>query len=171
MEPVSELEILEYLGECELGSEVPIKEIARLSRGRPEWAYQAATNPEILHMLEDKLNRFTECLTDGLEQRFKLSKDLSTQFFRDRDEVYEFLDTAMTWTRDVLLSSSERTGEIVNISQEERIREFSKRLSTTDILNILKLIRITLGNLKKNVTPSLVLDNFMLKLPFPTSTD
>ena len=171
LEPVSELEILEYLGECELGSEVPIKEIARLSRGRPEWAYQAATNPEILHILEDKLNRFTECLTDGLEQRFKLSKDLSTQFFRDRDEVYEFLDTAMTWTRDVLLSSSERTGEIVNISQEERIREFSKRLSTTDILNILKLIRITLGNLKKNVTPSLVLDNFMLKLPFPTSTD
>jgi hypothetical protein len=42
-------------------------------------------------------------------------------------------------------------------------------LSTADILNILKLIRITFGNLKKNVTPSLVLDNFMLKLPVATA--
>ena len=75
----------------------------------------------------------------------------------------------MTWTRDVLLSSSERTGEIVNISQKERIYEFSRMLSTADILNILKLIRITFGNLKKNVTPSLVLDNFMLKLPVATA--
>jgi len=169
LEPVGEFEILEYLGECELGSDVPIQEIARLSRGRPEWAYQAAINPEILHILEDKLNQFIGCLTDSLEQRFKLSRDLSTQFFLDRDGVYEFLDTAMTWTRDVLLSSSERTGEIVNISQKERIHEFSKMLSTTDILNILKLIRITVGHLKKNVTPNLVLDNLMLKLPVATA--
>lgn len=169
LEPVGELEILEYLAECELGSDVPIQEIARLSRGRPEWAYQAAINPEILRILEDKLNQFAGCLTDSLEQRFKLSRDLSAQFFRDRDGVYEFLDTAMTLTRDVLLSSSERTGEIVNISQKERIHEFSRMLSTADILNILKLIRITFGNLKKNVTPSLVLDNFMLKLPVATA--
>jgi len=42
-------------------------------------------------------------------------------------------------------------------------------LSTTDILNILKLIRITVGHLKKNVTPNLVLDNLMLKLPVATA--
>ena len=169
LEPVNESEILGYLSECGLGPEVPIQEIAKHSRGRPDWAYRAAINPEILHILEDKLNQFVGCLIGSLEQRFKLSKDLSTQFFRDRDGVYEFLDIAMTWTRDVLLSSSERAGDIVNISHKERIREFSKMLSTTDILNILKLIRMTLGNLRKNVTPSLVLDNFMLKLPVATS--
>ena len=84
---------------------------------------------------------------------------------RDRESVYEFFDTALTWVRDVLLSINESFSGIINISRKNQIEQFSEMLDLADILKILKLIRITIDNLKKNATSSLVLDNLMLKLP------
>ena len=43
-------------------------------------------------------------------------------------------------------------------------------LKTEDILKLLKLVRITTDNLRKNVSSSLVLDNLMLKLPTVNSS-
>ena len=147
--PVSESDILQYLSSCDLDTKVPLQEIARLSRGRPEWAYRAATNSDMLENVETDLNFFIECLTGGLDQRFNLSRNLSSQFLRDRESVYEFFDTALTWVRDVLLSINESFSGIINISRKNQIEQFSEMLDLEDILKILKLIRITIDNLKK----------------------
>lgn len=165
LEPVSESDILQYLSSCSLDKDVPMEEIARLSRGRPEWAYQAAMDSDILERLKTDQNVFIECLTGGLDQRFDLSRNLSSQFLRDRESVYEFFDIALTWTRDVLLFINERFSDIVNMAIKDQIGHFSKLLRLQDIMKIVKLIRSTVDNLKKNVTPSLVLDNMMMKLP------
>ncbi len=165
LEPVSESDILHYLSSCDLDIKVPLEEIARLSKGRPEWAYRAATNSGMLENVETDLNLFIECLTGGLDQRFNFSRNLSSQFMRDRESVYEFFDTALTWTRDVLLFTNERFTDIINISMKDQIGQFSEMLDSEDVLKILKLIRLTVDNLRKNVTSSLVLDNLMLKLP------
>ena len=165
LEPVSESEIQQYLSSIALDTDVPSEEIVKLSRGRPECALRAATNSDILENVETNLNLFIECLTSGLSERFNLSRNLSSQFSRDRESVYEFLDTALTWMRDVLLFSNERISEVINISRKDQIGQFSDMLDPADILEVLKLIRITIDNLRKNVTSSLVLDNLMLKLP------
>ena len=165
LEPVSESEIQQYLSSIDLDTNVSIEEIAKLSRGRPEWALRAATNSDVLERVETDLNLFIEILTSGLDERFKVSRNLSSQFLRDRETVYEFFDTALTWIRDVLLFSNERISDVINISRKNQIEQFSDILKPADILEILKLIRITVDNLRKNVTSSLVLDNLMLKLP------
>ena len=165
LEPVSESDIFQYLTSCVLDTDIPLKELSRLARGRPEWAYQAAMNPDIMENLKTDLNVFVECLAAGLDQRFNLSRNLSSQFLRDRESVYQFFDTALTWTRDVLLFINERFSDIINMSRKDEICQFSKILDLPDVLKVLKLIRITTDNLRKNVTPSLVLDNMMLKLP------
>ena len=170
LEPVSELDIQRYLVSCGLAADVPIEEIAKLSRGRPEWAYKAATNPDILESVKTDIDLFIECLTSGLDQKFNLSRNLSSKFLRDRESVYEFFDIALTWIRDVLLFIHERPSDIINISRKDQIGEFSEILKTEDILKLLKLVRITTDNLRKNVSSSLVLDNLMLKLPTVNSS-
>ena len=165
LEPVSESEIQQYLSSIDLDANASIEEIAKLSRGRPEWALRAATNSDVLERVETDLNLFIEILTSGLDERFKVSRNLSSQFLRDRETVYEFFDTTLTWIRDVLLFSNERISDVINISKKNQIEQFSDILNPADILEILKLIRITVDNLRKNVTSSLVLDNLMLKLP------
>ena len=98
-------------------------------------------------------------------QRLDLSRKLSNQFMRHRDEVFDFLDIAITWTRDVLMVTVGRSDTIVNISRREEIKGLSNILGIIDILSILKLLKITNDYLRKNVTSSLVFDNMMLKLP------
>ena len=51
-----------------------------------------------------------------------MSRKLSNQFMRHRDEVFDFLDIAITWTRDVLLVAVGRSDTIVNISRKEEIK-------------------------------------------------
>ena len=165
LEQVSEANIVELLTSFNLHADAPLLQIAKLARGRPEWARQVAMEPGILQNLEDKLNDFVGCLGDGMGQRLDLSRKLSNQFMRHRDEVFDFLDIAITWTRDVLLVAVGRSDTIVNISRKEEIKGLSNILGIIDILTILKLLKITNDHLRKNVTSSLVFDNMMLKLP------
>ena len=165
LEQVSEANIVEVLTSFNLDADAPLLQIAKLARGRPEWARQVAMDPGILQNLEDKLNDFVGCLGDGMGQRLDLSRKLSNQFMRHRDEVFDFLDIAITWTRDVLLVAVGRSDTIVNISRKEEIKGLSNILGIIDILTILKLLKITNDHLRKNVTSSLVFDNMMLKLP------
>ena len=64
-----------------------------------------------------------------------------------------------------MLVSSGIEEEVINISRLNTLRSVAARLDPNEVAATINYIRLALQNLEKNVSPGLVYDNLMLKLP------
>ena len=101
----------------------------------------------------------------SLEEKFEFSRMVSMRFREDRRVVIHDMDLMLTWWRDLLMLSVDNDEGIVNISRIETMKLILNSLTTTQIVKAISQIRIAVDNLQKNVSPRLVCDNLMLKLP------
>lgn len=146
-------------------SDTDREEITRLSRGRIGWAYRAATDVDFLANVRDSIDAIETAVTGTLEDKFKHSRNLSSRFRRDRRIGHLDIDHMLTWWRDVLLVTSGIEEEVINISRLDTLRSMAASLNPSEVASTIKYVRSALRNLEKNVSPGLVYDNLMLKLP------
>ena len=64
-----------------------------------------------------------------------------------------------------MLVSSGIEEEVINISRLNTLRSVAASLDPNEVASTINYVRLALRNLEKNVSPGLVYDNLMLKLP------
>ena len=147
-------------------SEVDVKEICRLARGRVGWVRRVIDDPEILNKRNVILDEFELAVFGELPDRFDLSRDMVSTFSRDRKNTMESLDVWLTWWRDALLIKSGHQDAILNISRMDSLQRVALLMQFQDLVSVIKSLRMTFIYLEKNLNPGLALDNLMLKMPF-----
>ena len=142
-------------------------EIARLSCGRPGWAVRAATRPEVLEQVSERLQAIEQFVHGGLEQRFTYAADLAFSFGRSREAVREELTLWLRWWRDVLLLKHGVPTFVVHMARIESLSAVARSLTSRQVAGAISTIDRTLDLLDRNINARLALENMMLTLPRP----
>ena len=140
-------------------------ETARLSEGRPGWAIEAATHPEMLQDLSDKLGAIEGLVRGGPEERFAYAASLALKVGRDRDSGRRELALWLAWWRDVLLVKEGGAEFVTHPSRSGTLRSAADALSRAQVTGALNAVRETVEHLERNVNPRLALEHMMLALP------
>lgn len=140
-------------------------EVARLSGGKPGWAFQALSQPEILERRTEKLALIEEIMRSGLDERFSYAANLSNQFNQSRESVRGELELWLEWWRDALAVKESVPETVTNISRLDALRTATDALSSAQFVGIIKAIQETLDHLERNISPRLALEQLMLALP------
>lgn len=141
------------------------EEIARISGGKPGWAFGAAEDSDVMERRASQLDTVEVTLRQSLEGRFGYAERLGTAFSRNRDGVLAELDLMVQWWRDVLVISQGKTQLVTNLSRLDTLKLASEDLSTDSAAAAIKTVQQTMRNLERNANPRLALENLMLTLP------
>ncbi len=169
--PVSTEVISEVLQARHGVDEVEATEIARLSEGRPGWALEAVSNPDLLVALNERLNTVEGIVKSGLEDRFDYAAKLAGTVGRDRDGVRRELSDWLGWWRDVLLVKEETEEYVTHLSRIAVIRELARDLTAEDVTRAMNAVGEAQEHLDRNVNPRLALEAMMLAMPRVTAVE
>jgi DNA polymerase III subunit delta' len=141
--------------------------LARLSRGCPGWAIESAQKT---NLVEERDQRFAEL--QGLMQgdyglRFGMASQLALQFSRKRENVYEVLDTWLSWWRDLLLVKTGCDNDVININHLPDLVEMAGAYNLSQVRNAIRYLLQSIEHLKVNANARLALEALMLNLPAP----
>ena len=140
-------------------------EVARLSRGRIGWAFEAIEDPDILQRRSTRLQAFEEALQGRLEQRLSYLADLARRLAADRDIVRQEIGEWLEWWRDVLMIKEGGSSFVTNLSRMEPLGVVAKGLSLAQIGDAIRDVRDTLEYVERNVNLRLALEQLMMVLP------
>jgi DNA polymerase-3 subunit delta' len=140
-------------------------EVARLSAGKPGWAFQALSQSEVLERRADKLALIEETMRSGLDERFSYAANLANQFSQSREAVRGELELWLEWWRDALAVKEGVPETVTNISRMDALRTAVAELPSAQIVGVIKSIQETLDHLERNISPRLALEQLMLALP------
>jgi len=139
--------------------------LARLSRGCLGWAITALNDPEVLSIRNDRLEVISSMTGADLENRFSYAAELSSQYFRERDDVREILYLWLGWWRDILLLGQGAEEYIQNLDFMETLSQQAEKLTLVQKMHVVRSVCRTLDVLEHNVNPRLALEVMMLALP------
>lgn len=143
------------------------KEVARLSGGRPGWAFRAMSEPELLERRAERLSAIEAVVHGSLEERFEYASRQAAIFLRDREAVRQELDLWLGWWRDVLVVKEGAPDFAVNLSRLEALKAVAGKLSAAQVVRAIRAVQEALEHLERNVNSRLALDNLVLALPRP----
>ena len=141
------------------------KLVSRLSRGCPGWAIEASKT-RIYH--PDDMKNWIEMLTilkGDYNDRFSAAAQISLQFGKKREIVYETLDTWVGWWRDLLLVKTGCYGDIISIDFLPDLVGMARAYNLDQIKTVIQTILEASDQLKLNANPRLVMEALMLNLP------
>ena len=141
------------------------EELARLSEGRPGWAFRAAAGPAVMEALSRTLDTVEAAIGGRLEQRFALAESMANAFRRSRDGVRSELEIWLGWWRDVLVVREGVPHLVTNRSRMDALSAAAGGLSAARVAGAIRAIQETWELLESNVNPRLVLEGLMLALP------
>ena len=142
-------------------------EIARLSKGRPGWAFEAATRRDMLDRLYEKLEAIELVIKEGVGERFSYAASLASVIWRDRDAGRQELAIWLDWWRDVLLVKEGAPEFVTHLSRTESLQTVSRSLTSAQVAGAINAVQQTIDHLDRNVNPRLALEDLMLALPRP----
>ena len=137
--------------------------IARLSRGRPGWAFSALADGRILEERRKGLEDAIRIWGAGVNERFAYAAKLASGFGRTRD--LEALNLWLSLWRDMLLVRGGAGEYITNIDQEGVLREEARGYNIREIKGFIQSIQEARWQLQENANPRLVLEVLMLDIP------
>lgn len=141
--------------------------LAALSAGRPGWAYQAASSPQLVGEHDALVQRVGGLLDLEVKARVQ-----AVPGFLDRDSFNEnrqmaatVLDLLLRWVRDLLVIAEGLPELVVYTRHFERLEEQAARLTRGGIRDAVGLLRQAADDVERNVTPRLVLEALLVRLP------
>ena len=140
-------------------------EIARLSQGRPGWAFDAANDPDKIEGLLEELDSIQSILDAGLEDRFTYAQKTASAFTRDRESVRRQLAAWQAWLHDVFLVKHGVPQFATYRSRLETLTTVANAMASADVSRALRAVRETADLMERNVNPRLALESMMLVLP------
>ncbi len=139
--------------------------LAKLARGRPGWAFTAASDPTALDRYRQAVLRLTDAVEGGLDGRFRYARELAAAFRRDRDSVFEELDLWQAWWRDVLLIKHDLREAVLHVEWQDALDATAEQVEATDAARAVDAARSAADALSRNAVPQLALEVLMLDLP------
>jgi DNA polymerase-3 subunit delta' len=139
--------------------------IAKLARGRPGWAFSAASDPTALDRYRQAVLRLTDAVEGGLDDRFRYARELATAFRRDRDSVFEELDLWQAWWRDVLLIKHDLRKAVLHVEWRDALEAVARQVEAADAARAVDAARSAADALSRNAVAQLALEVMMLDLP------
>ncbi len=139
--------------------------LARLSRGRPGWAIEAAGDPSRLDRRREALDACRAVPGMSVADRMDLAEKLSERFKEKRAPVMETLAAWQDWWRDVLLAQSGAEEGVGNIDMTDAMREDAARFRKADVLAFVRMLMDARQYLEANVQSRIVLDSLLLYAP------
>jgi len=150
------------------GVEAPLADqIARIARGRPGWAFRAASDPEILESLSSKLEELEEIVAGGIEERFAHAAGIASAFDKDRVAGRRDLDMWLDWWRDLMLVKAGTPEFMIHVSRLEIMRAAAAKLTIAQITRAIAALGETASFMERNVNSRLALEQLFLSLPRP----
>ena len=140
-------------------------EIGRLSGGRIGWAFNAATDPEILERRSERLAAFESAVQGGLEARFSYAAELAPGFAVNREAARRELALWLEWWRDVMVLKESGRELVTNLSRIETLETVARSLSSAVVAGTMQAIQRAADHLERNVNTRLALEELMLALP------
>ena len=165
LRPVARSLIVEELKSRYQADDSTADEIARLSRGRPGWAFEAASRPETLDALSGELDAIQGVLEGSLEDRFAYAQKAAGTFGRDRESGRRHLATWLAWLRDMFLVKHGVPEFVTHRSRLEKLTDVSDAMSAIEVSRALRAVQETAEHIDRNVSPRLALEGLMLALP------
>lgn len=165
LRPLSEEKMVGLLTQEHGLPEEDARLLARLSAGRLGWALAAAKDPKVLGERQHALDTLLELIDGGLEQRFKQSQEVATQFSRNRAAGRETLGLWLGWWRDLMLIKEGAPELVVNLDARDGLEERKDRFSKEQVTEVVRELVATLERLEQNASPRLALDVLMLAIP------
>lgn len=144
-----------------------IKEIAYASDGRMGWAIQVINQPEILDKRREIIDRIEKLITGTLDKKISYAAELASKQNVYREAMPNELRLLQSWFRDILMLGVGTPNLVINHARMDTLLSTSKSLSNTQIIKAIKDIDGAVQLLSINVSPRLVLEQLMLKLPIP----
>jgi DNA polymerase-3 subunit delta' len=135
--------------------------LARLSGGRLGWAVVASQNDAILSRREKYLDQMMKLIGQGRVERMEYVQQLS----HDSEALRELLQLWLSWWRDLLLTASGSSAEIINIDREDTLRAHAERYSLDQVRDFVEALRAAAWRLEHNANTRLTLEVLMLSLP------
>ena len=170
LEPIPCHTIEEYLGRIEGEDDESnpgphVREIARIARGRIDWAKAAFLRPDIMNKRERAFTLIEETVAGDLEDRFVYSNVISKAYGMSYDIYREEINLWLEWWRDLIMVKIGSLQSVFNLSRLSTFEHFCKIISLTDMLKVMSAIDKSAHFIRSNVNHRLVFDNLMLKLP------
>jgi DNA polymerase-3 subunit delta' len=144
-----------------------VDQIARIARGRPGWAFRAASDPEILESLSSKLEELEEIVAGGIEERFAHAAGIASAFDKDRVAGRRDLDMWLDWWRDLMLVKAGTPEFMIHVSRLEIMRAAAAKLTIGQIARAIAALGETASFMERNVNSRLALEQLFLSLPRP----
>ena len=134
--------------------------LAHWSGGRLGWAVAAAADPGVLQSRAKYLDDLLTLLKANRVARFAYAEELTK-----KGDARQALDLWRTWWRDVLLTASGSTAELVNVDRAEQIRALARQLNLDQARAAAEACGRAVWQIDRNVTVRLAMEVLLLELP------
>ena len=139
--------------------------LTAISQGCTGWALSALTDESVLAGRSARIESIIQLIYMGYGARFDLSRELDTQYKKDRATTLETLDGWVTWWRDLLVTKGGCVDSIVNVDYVNDLNEQAGRLSMEQVRESIRKLDEARENLDLNVIPRLVFDSLVYSIP------
>lgn len=141
--------------------EVPDEEahdLAKLSNGCIGWATEAWQDSSIMETRDRRLERLTDTVAAGLEERFAYAAELAGLMPLQRTAMHETLNLWAEWWRDLLVTKATSEDGNDTTSPVDGLTKGALLAAIREILRTQELLEM-------NINPRLALESLMLSLP------
>ena len=135
--------------------------LAHLSGGRLGWAVGAASDSSIMPARAKYLDDLQTLLKADRVARFAYAEDLT----KKSDLARNAIDLWRTWWRDVLLTSSGSSAELINIDRVDQIQALSQHIDLNQAKAAADACGRALWQMDRNVTARLVVEVLLMDFP------
>lgn len=161
---LSENDIFELLTKSHSIESVDAKLLAKVSNGRLGWALEAAKTPAILGDRQKAVDTLIRAIDGDLEEKFKVSQELSSFHNRDRKKLPQTIILWLSWWRDLLLIIEGNADLIINLDWDELLKKRQLLFSSKSIVAHMQKLIETIEYLNQNSNARITLDVLMLSL-------
>ena len=165
LRPMPMKEISRELVESHSVSMEEAEKLARLGMGCLGWAISAAGDASIMETRDAGLDRVSAVCTAPLEDRFDYASELTSMFYKNRDEAMEALHMWLGWWRDILLIKEGSEEFVINLDRVDSLRQQADACTRAQVAQQINVTLQTLAALEANANPRLALEVLMLGVP------
>ena len=163
--PVAKKIIVKHLKNNFTESEA--EEIASLSMGQPGLALRFSHDSEIKKHYSDESKAFLNLLNKNIAHRIKAISEYFGNEYNYSQLGKKALGLLNNWqrvTRDIILLKQENQKNVVNTDLIPEMEKISENITSIKALKIQQMIKEARVNIRLNVNPKLVIENFIINI-------
>lgn len=139
--------------------------LARLSNGRPGWAFAQLDGKSNRAQRDEDLQSLWQLTRSSRVERLAFSQSLSSN--RENERLFGLLALWTGWWRDVLLAQAGCLDACNNIDHLSEVQRDAESCAQGDVQSFLHTLSRIEGYLRHTVNTALALDVLLLQLPRP----